>query len=885
MDIIEIKPIEGANVYCHRPVIKMKLGLGVYAEKTTQDIAGFVEKLMTHLPTLSEHYCSRGRAGGFVERMREGTYFGHVIEHVALELQHLAGFDVVYGKTIQADPDDTYYVVIEYESKEGGVQALRSAVEGVSLILEGLSPSFTEEIEKIRAVAAKYGLGPSTASIAKEALKKGIPVMRLGEGSILQLGYGKYQQKVQATITGLTKCVGVDIACDKVLVKQLLADSGIPVPWGGVARTANEALELAEKISAPVVVKPFDGNQGKGVALNLKHQPEILRALEYALTISPKAIVEKFIQGKHYRIMVVGDKVVAAAERIPAFVVGDGKSTIKELVEFINRDPMRGEEHEKPLTKIKIDAVVIAVLARIQMHPGSVPGQGEIVYLRENANLSTGGIAIDVTGKVHPETLRLVLRAVRLIGLDVAGVDLVAKEIDQPLTPENGAIIEINAAPGIRMHHYPAKGKPRNVAETIVEMLFPHGSKSRIPIISITGTNGKTTVTRLIGHILQESGRVTGMTTSDGIYINGSKIVSGDTTGPQSAKVVLRDPTVECAVLETARGGILRAGLGYDSSDAAIITNISSDHLGLGGIETLEDMAHVKSVVAEAVGRKGKTILNADECYVAQMADRARSEIIYFSVKPDDKLVRRHLSCGGTAVLVKSGNVIIAKGAKTQRVLPVKQIPCTRGGVIQHNIQNVAAAVAGCMALDVDIAKIRAGLLSFISDEYCNPGRFNSFSMGGFTVIIDYGHNEKGYQSTLGAVKKMKPNRIIGVLGMPGDRKNEDIQRTLEVAADFCDYFILKEDTCLRGRKTGEVAGLMKKVLLKKGIKKEQLEIILTEVAAVCKALEIAQADDVVVVFYEKYEPVYQVVSEYQNNVEPTAMENQGAEIVSKSIG
>lgn len=882
MHIIEIRPIEGANIYCHRPVIKMKLDLGEYSQLTTRDIPGFAARLLECMPSLNEHYCSRGRQGGFVERLHEGTFFGHVTEHVALELQHLAGFNVIYGKTVRADSNKAYYVITEYESKEGGIQALKSAVNIICDLLDNVKVDISSEISKVREMADKYGLGPSTAAIVREAAKKGIPVMRLGEGSILQLGYGKYQQKIEATITGKTNCIGVDIACDKVLVKQLLAESGIPVPWGGVARTENEALEIAEKIAGSVVVKPFDGNQGKGVALNLSSKSEIIRALEVALTISPKAIVEKYIEGHHYRLTVVGDRVVAAAERIPAFVVGDGYSTISQLVDLINMDPLRGNGHEKPLTKISIDSVVLMVLAKRGMAPDSVPAAGEVVYLRENANLSTGGIAIDVTGKVHPETVQLVLRAVRMVGLDVAGVDLVAKEINKPLSPDNGAIIEINAAPGIRMHHYPAKGMPRNVAGAIVEMLFPQGSKSRIPIVSVTGTNGKTSVVRLIGHVIQGMGSVVGVTTSDGIYINGQKIVTGDTTGPQSARVVLRDPSVEYAVLETARGGILRAGLGYDFSDIGIITNISSDHLGLQGIETLEDMAYVKSVVAEAVHKNGKVILNADDIHVASMVDRIRAEVIYFSLSPDNAIVRRHLGCGGTAIFIKKGNIIISQGIKTQKVLPVKHIPCTYGGVIQYYVQNILAAVAGCVGLGISIEHIREGLLSFSADETINPGRFNIFEMGNFKVIVDYGHNQEGYLSALQAVKKLKPERVIGILGMPGDRKDNDIVCTAKIAAEYCDYFILKEDANLRGRKAGEVAAIMKDALLESGISKEHIEILLPEVVAAHKGLEMAEKGDIVIIFYEKFEPILKLIYDYKRLLEP---KNIDENIVCRSIG
>lgn len=862
MRIIEIKPIEGANIYCHKPVIETKLDLGSYAEVSTELIPGFCDSLTSCLPSLTDHYCSKGKSGGFIERLTEGTYLGHVVEHVALELQHLAGMDVIYGKTMSTDQPGVYKVITEYESKEGGIQALHSALGIIAALLENRQADVQQELSRVQETAARYNLGPSTAAIAREAHKKGIPVMRLGEGSILQLGYGKYQQKVEATITGRTKCIGVDIAGDKVLVKQLLAESGIPVPWGGIARTEKEALEIAAQIGDAVVVKPFDGNQGKGVSLNLTSPQEVSRAMEMAMAISPKAIIEKFIQGRHYRVTVVGDRVAAASERIPAFVVGDGYSSIFQLVEIVNKDPLRGGDHEKPLTKIIIDSVVLLVLAKQGLTPDSIPAEGEIVYLRENANLSTGGIAVDVTGKIHPDTIQLVLRAVRLVGLDVAGVDLVAVDLERPLNPDNGAVIEINAAPGIRMHHYPAKGKPRNVAGAIVEMLFPPGSKSRIPIVAVTGTNGKTTVTRIISHILQGTGCTVGATTTDGIYINKRKIVSGDMAGPRSAQVILRDPSVEVAVLETARGGIIRSGLGYDYSNVGIITNISNDHMGLDGINSLEEMAYVKAVLAEAVHRNGYTILNADDVYAASIAKRVKSGIIYFSLASDNIIVRRHLGVGGAAVFVKNGAVVLARGTKTQKVLPVKHIPCTLSGIALHNVQNVLAAVAGCVALGTEMEYIREGLLDFSADEYCNPGRFNIFELNGYRVVLDYGHNEDGCKNILQAVKKLKPKRIIGIVGMPGDRKNEDIELVGGIAAKYCDMLFIKEDSDLRGRAAGEVAALIQNAAKTNGFKEEKIQIILSEIAALKTTMELAREGDIIVIFYEKLEPVLTLLRE-----------------------
>lgn len=863
MQILEIRAYEGINIYCFRPVIKMKLDLGGMAGILTNKLGDFSSRLVQSIPSLRDHHCSRGCPGGFIERLTEGTLLGHVVEHVALELQHLAGMDVIYGKTVRAEEPDTFYVIFEYVSKEGAFSAAKLAVQITKQLLAREQPDIGDAIRIIREIAVMTDLGPSTKAVAAEALKRGIPVMRLGEGSILQLGYGKYQKRVAATVTDSTRCIGVDIAGDKVLTKQLLGESGIPVPPGGVARTEQEALNIAREIGQAVVVKPFDGNQGKGVALNLQTAGEIKRAFAVSQQYGDRVIVEKYILGRHYRLLVVGDRMVAAAERIPAFVVGDGTHSIEQLVEIVNSDLLRGEGHEKPLTKIKIDQVVLMVLARQHRNLADVPASGEIVCLRDNANLSTGGIAIDVTDRVHPDYIEMCLRAVKLVGLDVAGVDLVAGDIGKPVYTDGGAVIEVNAAPGIRMHHYPSKGKPRNAARAIVERLFPPGEPSRIPIISVTGTNGKTTTSRIIGHILEGAGMNVGMTTTDGIYLKGKMILPGDTTGPASARVVLRDASVDVAVLETARGGLVRAGLGYDYSDVGIITNVSTDHLGMDGIETLDDLAKVKSLVGEAVHPEGYTVLNADDRYVTGLMSRLRSRIIFFSEAGDNILVRRHLGAGGTAVFVKNKAVVVACGNKLYKILPVKSIPCTYQGAAQHNVQNVLAAAAGCWALGASVDIIRDGLLGFSPGLCHNPGRMNSWDVGGIRIVVDYGHNAAGYRCIVDTVHKFKYKRLIGVIGMPGDRLDEHIAEVGRIAGAGFDRIIIKEDVDLRSRTPGETAGLLKEGILMAGLGEKQIKIILNEPEAVKAAINEARPGDLVVIFYEKIEPIIDIIKEF----------------------
>ncbi|KUK08211.1 MAG: UDP-N-acetylmuramyl tripeptide synthase, partial [Caldanaerobacter subterraneus] len=598
MKIKEIRVYRGRNVYSHRPVIKMTVDIEG-EEIPTKDIPGFNETLLNLLPGLKKHTCSYGYEGGFAKRLEEGTYLPHVTEHIILELQNVLGYDVKFGRARNVE-GSLYNVIFEYSLEECGIRAAKLAVDLVNKLIRGEKIDLEEKLEKIRDIIAEVELGPSTMAIKMEALKRGIPVTRVGNGSILRLGYGKYQKIIEGTISQNTSCIAVDIASDKILTKKILKDHGLPVPEGDVAYNEEEAISIAEELGYPVVIKPYNGNQGKGVHLNISSREEVVIAYRNAKNYSDLVMVEKQIRGRHYRVLVVGEKVVAVAERIPAHVIGDGVHTVKELIEIENKNPLRGNGHEKPLTKITVDAVSKMVLQKQGLTLDDVPRKGRKVFLRESANLSTGGIAIDRTDEIHPHNIEIAVRAAKAIGLDIAGIDITMEDIRKPLSATNGAIIEINASPGIRMHHYPSKGKPRNVAKAIVDMLFPKGSKATIPIISITGTNGKTTVTRMTAHILKTYGYTVGMTCTDGIYIDDTCVYKGDNTGPKSARTCLADKNIDAAVLETARGGIIREGLGYDLADIGVITNISEDHLGIDGIETLEDLAFVKALVVEA---------------------------------------------------------------------------------------------------------------------------------------------------------------------------------------------------------------------------------------------------------------------------------------------
>ncbi len=867
MKLLQFRTYEGVNVYSYSPVIKATIDLENLNDISTAEIAGFTDKLIKAIPSLGEHHCTVGTPGGFIKRLREGTYFGHVLEHLILEIQHLVGDNVIYGKTRLVKEPRIYDVVFEYKIEAVGLKTMEYGIKIINDLTAGESIDINFLINDVMDTASKSGLGPTTQALADEAALRKIPVLRIGETSILQLGYGCGQKRIEASITDNTGCIGVDIASDKGLTKQILADAGIPVPVGGAAGTERAALVIANEIGFPVVVKPINGNQGRGVITGIENEKDLQRAFFLAQSFDKQVIVEKHVVGRHYRLLVVGGKMVAAAERVPAKVTGDGEKTIRQLIEQVNQDPKRGYGHERPLTKLKVDAVVINTLAEQGLELGTVLESNREVVLRANGNLSTGGTAIDVTDLVHPDTAVLAVRVARLIGLDVAGIDVVANDISSPLLSNNGAVIEVNAAPGLRMHLFPSAGRPRNVASEIMDYLFPPESRSRIPIAAITGTNGKTTTTRIMGHIIRLMGKTVGMATTDGIYINEERVVCGDTTGPLSAKTVLMDKSVEVAVLETARGGILRSGLGFDYCDVGIITNITDDHLGIDGIETLEDLAWVKSLVVETVQRKGVSVLNADDSLVAQLADRAKGEVIFFSKSADNLVVRRHLGAGGRAVFIREGAVILAMGDQVTRIAYVKRIPITLCGLAEHNVENVLAAVAGCLGMGIPVKEIRQGLISFGIRRNANPGRLNFIEVGGIKVIVDYGHNAAGYKSILHTAKKMKHRNIIGVIGVPGDRRNEAIGKVGFIAGRGFERIIIKEDSELRGRAPGEVAELLKRGAMDAGMSSESIDIVLQETAALKKALAIAVPGDLVVVFFEKLEPILQILDQFEESL------------------
>lgn len=870
MEIVEIRALEGPNIYSSRPVIKMQIDVKELENVATRDIPGFNLALLSYLPGLSKHKCCFDRPGGFLIRLEEGTYFPHVLEHVAIELLNMSGQDVSFGKARHLS-GSIYNVIFGYKEKSSALEAALMSVKLLESILDNIPINIDKWISKLSQMTINGSLGPSTKAIADEIKQMGIPITRLGEGSLLIFGYGAHQRRIGATISQNTGCLAVDIACDKMLTKELLSISGIPVPYGQVAYSEVEAVKAAEYIGYPVVVKPQNGNQGKGVSLNLKTSHEVVDAFKLAKNYSSKIMVEKQIKGRHYRVLVVDGKFCCASERIPAHVVGDGVSTVKELIDKANQDPHRGDHHEKPLTKIKIDPIVLNVLARNGFTLDFVPKQGETVVLRDNGNLSTGGTAIDVTDEVCPENKRLTERVAAVIGLDIAGIDITTEHISIPLEKSLGAVIEVNAAPGLRMHLYPSHGKPRPAAKAVADMLFPKGPPT-FPLVAVTGTNGKTTTVRMLNHILTIAGFKVGMTCTDGIYIDNRLIKKGDCSGPESARTVLLDPTVEAAVLEIARGGLIRAGLAYEKADVGIITNITEDHLGLDGIRTLEDMVFVKSLVAEQVKATGYSVLNADDPKTVDVVKRLRGQVIFFSLQEENLLLKKHLDKGGRGVYVKNGTIYFEEKGEAHSIAKVKDLPSTLKGYAVHNVQNALAAAAGAWGLQIHPKTITKALKEFHCNENQNPGRMNIINLENVTVILDYGHNVKSLEAIINTAKLMRPARMIGIIASPGNRRDQDIIQLGYIAGKGFHRLIIKEDENLRGRRPGEVAQLLQQGAQKAGLKQDKIQKILDEEEAITHSLENADKGDIIIIFYENYEKALKAIKEAASRINPAVV-------------
>ena len=813
MKILEIKVLKGPNYWSVRrnKLIQMKLDLEEMEQRPTNSIPGFRERLEKLFPSLYEHRCSVGKPGGFFERVDEGTWMGHVIEHIALELQTLSGMDTGFGRTRGAGDAGVYYVVFSYMEEDAGVYAARASVRMAEALINGTDYDLTEDIQQLREIREDTRLGPSTGCIVDEAVKRGIPFIRLNKQSLVQLGYGIHQKRIRATIASTTGNIAVDIACDKEETKNLLEAAEIPVPSGTVIRTEEGLKEAIDKYGYPLVIKPIDGNHGKGNTTNITTWEQAIKALEAAKQYGRNVIVEKFITGFDFRVLVINYKFICAALRTPASVVGDGIHNIQWLIEETNKDARRGYGHEKVLTQITIDQFTQKMLDELSYTLETIPQKGELVLLKPTANLSTGGTSTDVTDEVHPANIFMCERIAKIIGLDICGIDIMASDLRSPVTENGGAILEVNAAPGFRMHIEPSEGLARNVAEPVVDMLFPKGSAGRIPIIAVTGTNGKTTTTRLIAHIAKSAGKKVGYTTSDGVYIQNQLMMKGDCTGPLSSKFVLKDPTVDFAVLECARGGILKAGLAFQNCEVAIVTNVAADHIGLGGINNIEQMAKVKAVVPETVFPHGYAVLNADDDLVYAMKTDLDCNVGLFSMNENNPRIKEHCSAGGLATVFENGYVSILKGNWKIRVMNVKDIPLTYEGKAVHNINNCLPAVlATYLFRDITIEDIRSALTSFVPSSTQTPGRLNFFNFKHFTILADFAHNPHGLKLLCDFISKLDYSSRIGVISGTGDRRDEDIRELGEISARHFDEIIIRCDKNLRGRTADEIIALLK---------------------------------------------------------------------------
>ncbi|MEC9488306.1 MAG: cyanophycin synthetase [Halanaerobium sp.] len=871
MELREIRALKGANYYSHHPVLRVEIDLGRYNGVESNKLGDFNQRLLAKFPSLQEHYCSLGRPGGFVERLKKGTYLGHVLEHLILELEGLMGYNVFYGCTRSTRERGRYYVVVEYIEEDVARFLVKKGFQAVANLARNKDCQEAGEIlAEAREIRDARGQGPSTLAILKEASLLDIPVMAISEeDGYFQLGYGKFQEKVQTTITSKTSCIGVDLACDKWRTKTLLQQFEIPVPKGIIVSSLEELAGAVEEISPPLVIKPFNANQGKGVSSSLVKEEEITRAYRIAREYSDRVIVEESLPGYDYRLLVIGDKLVAASKRVPPYVIGDGKNTIRELIAAENRNPGRGEGHEKPLTRIRIDSVVLLELFRQNLKMEDIIPAGKKVFLRRNGNLSTGGLPIDVTDLVHRENARLAVKVARILGLDLAGVDIITPDISQPLQANGGGIIEVNAAPGIRMHLFPYQGKERNVAREVVKYLFPSGKPARIPIIAVTGTNGKTTVARLVNHFLLRMGLRVGLCSTDGVYIGRRRAIAGDTTGYYSCQRVLMDPEVEVAVLETARGGILKNGLGFDYCDVGVITNIREDHLGQGEIETLDDLAHLKSLLVERCRKDGYAVLNAEDRYAGYCMKRARGKVLLCSSNPDNILVWKHLSDGGEAVVADKGILKLLGEGEERVIIDLADVPLTEGGRVDYQTENILLATGAALAANIPDEIIIDGLKDFGLDYQDNPGRFCQIDIEGRTVIIDYGHNPDGISRVLQRVYQEKKGQLAGVICSPGDRRDEDIKKIGWLAGQYLDRIIIKEDCDLRGRERGQVAAIIEEGVRATGFA-GPIKIIYDELEAVRAGLQDLEERDTLVVFYEKdFSALYQMVNDYQGFRKP----------------
>ena len=880
MKILSRNVYLGPNLYALFRVIRMTVDLGeLEAWPSARLGGGFIDGLLEAVPSLAEHGCSYGEAGGFVRRLREdeGTWMGHIFEHVAIELQNMAGARVTFGKTRSTGEPGRYNVVFEFEQEEVGLEAADLSLRLLmSLVPAEVRPDgvveddfdWNRERDDFIRFAQRRALGPSTASLVRAAEERDIPWLRLNQYSLVQFGHGKYQRRIQATITSETRHIAVEIASDKEETNQLLGDLGLPVAKQRLVRSERGAAEAAERIGFPVVVKPLNANHGRGVSIRLTDKEQVREAFVAAREHSRTVIVESFIEGLDHRLLVVDGKLVAASKRVPGHVVGDGERTVLELIDLVNQDPRRGVGHEKVLTRLELDRQARQALDKKGYTPETVLEDGEVLYLRSTANLSTGGTAVDVTDVIHPANRDMAVRAAKAVGLDVGGIDFLTDDITKSYRTHGGAICEVNAAPGFRMHVAPSEGTPRDVAGPVMDMLFPPSTPSRIPIASITGTNGKTTTSRLVAHVLKGAGKHVGLTTTDAVYIDGHKTVEGDMTGPAAARMVLRDPKVDVAVLETARGGLLRRGLGYRHCNVGAVLNVASDHLGLRGIDTLEELARVKRIIAEVA--KDACVLNADDPLVLQMADHTPADVVcYVTMDPHHPLVKEHIQAGGRACVLEAGMgghmiTIYDKGAHVP-LLWTHEVPCTLDGKALHNVQNAMFAAAITFSMGTKLDEIRHGLRTFDTTYFQAPGRMNIYDDHPFRVILDYGHNAAAVEAMVQLCGRLEvEGRRVLVVAAPGDRRDQDILDIATACAGHFDHYICRRDDHTRGRDGDEVPRMQRQALLDAGVPDEAIELIPDEQEALARALDLAEVGDLVMAFGDDIERSWKQITDYQ---------------------
>ncbi len=865
MRILDRSVYVGPSLYARFPVIRLELDLGALEAWPTGRLgAGFIDALAAALPGLAEHGCSYREPGGFFRRMREGegTWLGHVLEHVAIELQNIAGEEVTFGKTRGAGPPGVYTVVYEYAQRDEGIAAGELGLRLLcSLLPPQLRPadsvpadwSWPEARDQFIRFAQRRALGPSTASLVRAAEQRDIPWLRLNDQSLVQLGHGKYQQRIQATVTGRTPHISVELASDKEETNKILGGLGLPVPQQELVQSETQAVRAARRIGFPVVTKPYNGNHGRGISIRLTTDAEVAQGFLAAREHSRSVIVETFLEGDDHRLLVVNGELVAATRRTPGHVVGDGEHDIAALVEIVNQDPRRGVGHEKVLTRLELDAQAQKMLERAGLTAASVPARGQMVYLRSTANLSTGGTATDVTDVIHPDNREMAERAVRAIGLDVGGVDFLSKNITESYRSIGGGICEVNAAPGFRMHVAPSEGSARDVAAPVIDMLFPPGAAARVPIAAITGTNGKTTTARMLAHITKMAGFTPGLTTTDGVYIDGQRTVPGDMTGPVSARMVLADPQIDVAVLETARGGLLRAGMGVNEVNVGAVLNVQADHLGLKGIDTLEQLAEVKRIVVEVA--TDCAVLNADDPLVLKMSGYTEAKnICYVTLNPHHSLVREHIRAGGRACALEAGvngqMITLYDRSGHIPLLWTHLIPATLEGRATHNVQNAMFAAAMAFSLGIKLDAIRQGLRTFDATFFQAPGRMNIFSEHPFKVLFDYGHNAHAVAALADLAQRLDvTGRRIVVLAGPGDRRDEDLVAIANAVAGRFDHYICRRDDSLRERAPDEVPRIQAKALRAAGVAEQAISVIPDEQDAIAAALNMGQPGDLLLIF------------------------------------